>query len=483
MRIVAVVFLVSLLSACAGMGEWSSSYPNAKKDPRLANAPRVDLNKESVSSLTEPSASLWLRIRDGFELPNLDSPLVIQQTGWLAARPDYVHRSLARSSRYLFYIVEEVKQRGMPTELALLPFVESAFNPEAKSVAKAMGIWQFMPATGKDFKLTQNVFRDERRDVLQSTSAALDYLQRLYTQFGDWQLALAAYNWGEGNMARAIRNNQAKKLPTDYLSLKMPNETRNYVPKLMAYRNIISDPSAYGITLPPLENHPYFVAIDITRDIDVEVAAQLSELSLQEFRNLNPSFNKPVILGAANQQMLLPFGHAELFQSNLATYDKPLASWTAVAIPKNETPEQLATRLGVDVAMLREINGIPKGMRIRAGSTVLIPKNPDKVGDIPEHLAENAQLNLEKAAAAAKRANSNAAASQASSKTAAKTASKTTSKTTTQATTKASTKTSHITTNPSNSSQKKVAIEPKTASTQHKPSSTNLVKSDKNSGN
>jgi len=123
MRIVAVVFLVSLLSACAGMGEWSSSYPNAKKDPRLANAPRVDLNKESVSSLTEPSASLWLRIRDGFELPNLDSPLVIQQTGWLAARPDYVHRSLARSSRYLFYIVEEVKQRGMPTELALLPFV------------------------------------------------------------------------------------------------------------------------------------------------------------------------------------------------------------------------------------------------------------------------------------------------------------------------------------------------------------------------
>jgi membrane-bound lytic murein transglycosylase D len=482
MRIAALVFIVSLLSACAGMGEWSSSYPNAKKDPRLANAPRVDLNKESVSSLTEPSASLWLRIRDGFELPNLDSPLVIQQTGWLAARPDYVHRSLARSSRYLFYIVEEVKQRGMPTELALLPFVESAFNPEAKSVTKAMGIWQFMPATGKDFKLTQNVFRDERRDVLQSTSAALDYLQRLYTQFGDWQLALAAYNWGEGNMARAIRNNQAKKLPTDYLSLKMPNETRNYVPKLMAYRNIISDPSAYGITLPPLENHPYFVAIDVTRDIDVEVAAQLSELPLEEFRNLNPSFNKPVILGAANQQMLLPFGHAELFQSNLAAYDKPLSSWTAVAIPKNETPEQLATRLGVDVAMLREINGIPKGMRIRAGSTVLIPKNPDKVGDIPEHLAENAQLNLEKAAAA-KRANSNTTRSQANSKTSAKTTTKVAAKTTANSATKSATDMSHTNTNSPNSTRKKVVVEAKTASTQHKPSSTNLVKSDKNSGN
>jgi membrane-bound lytic murein transglycosylase D len=257
-----------------------------------------------------------------------------------------------------------------------------------------MGIWQFMPATGKDFKLTQNVCRDERRDVLQSTHAALDYLQRLHRQFGDWQLALAAYNWGEGNVAKAIKRNQAARLPTDYLSLKMPKETRDYVPKLMAYKAIVLDPKAYGIVLPELENHPYFVAIDVTRDIDVEVVTNLSGLTPEEFRNLNPSFNKPVILSAANQQILLPFGHAEVFQENLKNYSGPLSTWTAIRGPATESAEQLAKRLGVSVAVLREVNAIPSGMRVKAGSTVLIPKPSTKSTDVPEHLAENASLNL-----------------------------------------------------------------------------------------
>lgn len=304
---------ILVLSGCASTSpEWSSSSADTRRDPRAAKAPRVDLSKQSVSNLMAPSNDLWVQIRQGFQLPELDSPLVEKQTQWLVNRPDYVNRSMARSSRYLFYIVEEVNRRNMPTEIALLPFVESAFNPEAKSTAKAMGIWQFMPRTGQDFKLTQNVFRDERRDVLQSTNAALDYLQRLYKQFGDWQLALAAYNWGEGNVARAIKRNQALRKPTDYESLTMPRETREYVPKLMAYKNIVQNPGAYNIVLPELENHPYFVAIDVTRDIDVDVAAQLAEMSLEDFRNLNPAFNKPVILAAADQQMLLPFARAEL---------------------------------------------------------------------------------------------------------------------------------------------------------------------------
>ncbi|NDA02957.1 MAG: hypothetical protein EBY97_05860, partial [Burkholderiaceae bacterium] len=217
---------ILVLSGCASTSpEWSSSSADTRRDPRAAKAPRVDLSKQSVSNLMAPSNDLWVQIRQGFQLPELDSPLVEKQTQWLVNRPDYVNRSMARSSRYLFYIVEEVNRRNMPTEIALLPFVESAFNPEAKSTAKAMGIWQFMPRTGQDFKLTQNVFRDERRDVLQSTNAALDYLQRLYKQFGDWQLALAAYNWGEGNVARAIKRNQALRKPTDYESLTMPRET------------------------------------------------------------------------------------------------------------------------------------------------------------------------------------------------------------------------------------------------------------------
>jgi membrane-bound lytic murein transglycosylase D len=273
-----------------------------------------------------------------------------------------------------------------------------------------MGIWQFMPATGKDFKLTQNMFRDERRDVLQSTTAALDYLQRLHRQFGDWQLALAAYNWGEGNVAKAIKRNQAAGLPTDYLSLKMPKETREYVPKLMAYKAIVSDPAAYGIVLPELENHPYFVAIDVTRDIDVDVVIKLAELTPEDFRNLNPSFNKPVILSAANQQILLPFGHAELFQENLKNYNEPLSTWTAVSVSATESADQLAKRLGVSAAVLREVNAIPPGMRVRAGSTVLIPKPSTKLTDVPEHLAENATLKLVKPAPVKKTATAGTAA-------------------------------------------------------------------------
>ncbi|MEN9944186.1 MAG: hypothetical protein RLY18_144 [Pseudomonadota bacterium] len=389
--------VVLVLSGCASTSpEWSSST-DSRRDPRAAKAPRVDLNKQSVSSIMAPSNDLWIQIRQGFQLPELDSPLVEQQTQWLVKRPDYVNRSMARSSRYLFYIVEEVNRRNMPTEIALLPFVESAFNPEAKSTAKAMGIWQFMPKTGQDFKLTQNVFRDERRDVLQSTNAALDYLQRLYKQFGDWQLALAAYNWGEGNVAKAIKRNQAQRKPTDYQSLTMPKETREYVPKLMAYKNIVQNPAAYNIVLPELENHPYFVAIDVTRDIDVDVAAQLAEMSLEDFRNLNPAFNKPVILAATDQQMLLPFARAELFQMNLASYNKPLSSWTALKITKSETPEQLASRMALNPETIRDVNNIPRGMRIRAGSTVLIPKPPGKQSDIPEYLAEHGQLKLDKA--------------------------------------------------------------------------------------
>lgn len=390
--------VVLALSGCASTSpEWSSSS-DTRRDPRAANAPRVDLSKQSVSSIMAPSNDLWIQIRQGFALPELDSPLVEKQTQWLVKRPDYVNRSMARSSRYLFYIVEEVNRRNMPTEIALLPFVESAFNPEAKSTAKAMGIWQFMPRTGQDFKLTQNVFRDERRDVLQSTNAALDYLQRLYKQFGDWQLALAAYNWGEGNVAKAIKRNQALRKPTNYQSLTMPRETREYVPKLMAYKNIVQNPAAYNIVLPELENHPYFVAIDVTRDIDVDVAAQLAEMSLEDFRNLNPAFNKPVILAATDQQMLLPFARAELFQMNLASYTKPLSSWTALKVTKSETPEQLATRLALNPETIRDVNNIPRGMRIRAGSTVLIPRPPGKDSDIPQYLAEHGQLKLDKAA-------------------------------------------------------------------------------------
>jgi len=398
MRLVyAVICIAVFLSGCATSGDWSSNTP-VTPNPKSSKATRVNLKNQSVSKIYAPSDNLWLRIRDGFQMEPMNTPLEIEQVRWLAARPDYVHRSMARSSRYLFYIVQEVNARNMPTEIALLPFVESAFVTNAKSSAKAVGLWQFMPATGKDFRLTQNVFRDERRDVVQSTDAALDYLQRLNNQFGSWELALAAYNWGAGNISKAQKRNIAAGLPTDYESLTLPRETRNYVPKLMAYRQIVLDPQAYGIVLPELENHPYFIAVDVGSDIDVALAIKLAEIPSDEFHSLNPSFNKPVILSNANQQILLPFAHAEIFQENLKNYDKPLSSWTAVQISKTESIDQAAKTLGVDADTLRDINGIPRGMRIRAGSTVLIPKTSRRPGDVSSAMAENASLNLEKPA-------------------------------------------------------------------------------------
>lgn len=405
-RLFTILVVASVLSACATVGEdWSDSSSNKQvakngKYSKSGKAPRVNIDKDSVGALDAPYNDLWDRIRDGFELEDSNSPLVIKHVRYYSDRPDYVDRMMSRSSRYLFYIVEEVERRKMPMELALLPFIESAFNPEAFSRAKASGMWQFMPATGKDFKLTQNIFRDERRDVIQSTDAALDYLQRLYKMFGDWELALAAYNWGEGNVSKAIKRNQAKKLPTDYASLKMPDETRNYVPKLLAIKNIVANPKSYGLTLPTLENHPYFVIVTTSKDIDVDLAAQFARMTVDEFKAMNPSFNKPVILGASEPQILLPFGRAESFQENLLQYTGRLSSWTAIRVANRETVDQLATRLDVDANQVRQINNIPKGMRIKAGSTVLIPRG-GKVGDVAEHLANNAgKLMLEREAVA-----------------------------------------------------------------------------------
>ena len=445
---ITAIFIAVFLSGCASTGDWSSDTPT-KTNPNSSKATRVDLKSQSVSKVYAPSDNLWIRIRDGFQMQPMNTPIEIEQVRWLSARPEYVNRSMTRSSRYLFYIVQEVNARNMPTEIALLPFVESAFVTHAKSSAKAMGLWQFMPATGKDFRLTQNVFRDERRDVLQSTDAALDYLQRLYNQFGSWELALAAYNWGAGNISKAQKRNLAAGLPTDYLSLKMPKETRQYVPKLMAYRQIVLDPQAYGIVLPELENHPYFVALDIDNDIDVAVVIKLAEIPEEEFHNLNPSFNKPVILSNANQQILLPFAHAEIFQANLKSYNKPLSTWTAVKIIKTESVDQVGKTLGVDVDTLRSVNGIPKGMRIKAGSTILIPKTSSRAGDVSTAMAENASLSLVKPAPSAPKCDKSAKNSQNAKCISSKTAAK------------------------GNSS-------PKNTTSQHKSASTGLAKSAKN---
>ena len=353
----------------------------------------------SAIVLSMEEVDVWGRIRKGFAIPDLVNPLVDTQTAWYTARPDYIQRTTTRASRYLFHVVQELEKRNMPTELALLPFIESAFNPQAFSSAKAAGMWQFIPSTGLDFKLKQNMFKDERRDVLASTDAALTYLQRLYGMFGDWQLALAAYNWGEGSVQRAIAKNKAAGLPIDFNSLSplMPVETRNYVPKLQAVKNIIAAPEQYGLTLPKVDNQPYFVTIGKTRDIDVKVAAQLAELSLDEFRALNPQFNRPVITGSSNTRILLPESNATKFRANLAKWGHALSSWTAHTVGSaRERIETLAARLGTTPEVLREVNHIPPKMRLKAGSTILVPKSEIAgENDIAPEVADRAVMAIE----------------------------------------------------------------------------------------
>jgi membrane-bound lytic murein transglycosylase D len=358
----------------------------------LQNITPGQISSQPIAS-TEPPRELWDRIRRGFAMPNLQNDLVTDREVWYSSRPDYIQRMTERSSKYLFHIVEELERRQMPTELALLPFIESAFNPQAVSSAKAAGMWQFMPATGKYFDLKQNAFRDDRRDVLASTRAALDYLQKLYGMFGDWHLALAAYNWGEGSVARAIARNQKLGLGTSYQDLNMPAETRLYVPKLQAVKNIVANPQAFRTELPLIENHPYFQQVQITRDIDVALAARLADVKIEDFKALNPSAHRPVIIAAGTPQILLPWDNATVFQRNFEAYNQgQYASWTAWTAPSTMSPVEAARRHGMTETDLRSVNNIPPRMLIKAGSTLLVPRSAKMETDVASNVADNAQM-------------------------------------------------------------------------------------------
>jgi len=339
-------------------------------------------------------SDLWERVRQGFAMPDLESDLVKRWEQWYATRPDYVQRMTERGGRYLFHVVEEVHKRGLPMELALLPFIESAFNPQALSVASASGMWQFMPATGLQYELKQNLFRDDRRDVLASTRAALDYLQMLHRMFDDWHLALAAYNWGQGNVQRALERNRRARQDLVYTALRMPDETRNYVPKLQAVKNIVMSPAAFGLTLPKLENHPFFLTVNIDRDMDAELVARLAGLSMDEFQALNPQLNKPVLLAAGTPQVLLPYDSANRFVRALGLHPGPWASWTAWVAPRTMRPAEAAKLVGLSEAKLRELNKIPERMLIKAGSALIVPRPHDHTQDVTEQLADQARIQL-----------------------------------------------------------------------------------------
>jgi membrane-bound lytic murein transglycosylase D len=320
-----------------------------------------------------PDPDLWHRIRIGFAMDALDSELVHEHEAWYSSRPEYIKRFVGRGSLYLHYIVEQVEKRKMPMEIALLPVVESAFTPRAHSTAKASGLWQFIPSTGKNYGLKQDWWQDNRRDVIAATDAALNYLQRLHDMFDSWELALAAYNCGEGCVGRAIAYNQKRGLPTDYLSLKLPPETRNYVPKLFAVKNIVLAPTSYGIELDSVPDSPYFTTVDAPSRMDVKVAAKLANMSEEEFVALNPAYNKPIAMAG---KIVLPIDKADEFKANLESYDKPLVSWTTYNAKRFESIDAIAKRHGLTGAQLRAANEqakLDKKGRLRAAGPILVP--------------------------------------------------------------------------------------------------------------
>jgi len=369
--------------------------PAASATESLRSDVPVDAHAGTVVAPASQSAgSLWGRIRSGFAMPEIESALVARHEAWYLNHPDYTQLMIERSRLYLYYIVEEVQKRGMPTEVALLPMIESGYNPGAYSRAHAAGIWQFIPSTGRRYGLQQNWWYDGRRDVLTATRAALDYLQQLHAQFGDWYLALAAYNWGENGVTRAIAQNRAKRKPTDYRSLHMPRETRNYVPKLQAVKNIIVNPQGVGFPLEDIPDQPYFTTVTTPEHIDMQVAARLAEMSEDDFKSLNPGHTRPVITSNGSRTLLLPIDKAGIFNANLKDYDQPLVSWQTYTLKKHETLEQIAEQFGIRTARLKEINGINRHLTVPAGRTLLVPMNEETQSsnltdtwDNPEFLA------------------------------------------------------------------------------------------------
>ncbi|MES2770490.1 MAG: transglycosylase SLT domain-containing protein [Pseudomonadota bacterium] len=352
--------------------------PGAGKALPVVELSAPALVAETLDLTIEPD-DLIERLRNGFSMPNINNELVLYHQQWYLNRPDYLRRVVERSRLYLHYIVEELNKRGMPTELALLPMVESAYNPMAYSRSQASGLWQFIPSTGKTYKLEQNWWVDQRRDIIASTSAALDYLQLIYQMHGDWHLALAAYNWGEGSVKRAINKNKSKGLPTDYLSLSMPNETRNYVPKLQALKNVFSSPTLLAqIGLQSLPNRPYFSTLSQPNNIDVKIAAKLAGMPISEFLALNPAHNRPVI--KSDTPLVIPTDKLETFTNNLERYqeeDKPLSSWQAYTLRSGEKIEKVAPRFGMSLANLKAVNGITGRIKVRAGQTLLVAGRDD----------------------------------------------------------------------------------------------------------
>lgn len=321
-----------------------------------------------------PVANLWVRIRKGFALPDGNEERVKAQMRWYRRHPDYMKRTALRAKPYLYYIVQQLTKRDMPTDLALLPIVESAYDPYAYSSARASGLWQFVSSTGHHYGLRTNWWYDGRHDFAAATKAALDYLQDLHKDFNDnWLLALAAYNSGRITVERAMERNRRRGLPTDFWHLRLPRQTRAYVPRLLAVRDLIADPQKYGIELPFIPNAPYLARIELKGQIDIAIAANMAGLSLKQMYLLNPGYSRWATPPNGPSVLYIPRDKKQDFLAKLASMKQEVAAkWVAHKIRRGETLISIADRYHTSVAVLRNRNGI-HGNLIRTGASLMVP--------------------------------------------------------------------------------------------------------------
>ena len=351
------------------------TYKPAQTGAAMMQLQNTPFSKNPIATFLS-GGSVWDNLRKNFRMQEVNSGLVRSHESKFAQNSAYFNRTIQRSTPYMYYITDEVKKRNMPAEVALLPFIESAYVTKARSHVGASGLWQFMPATGRHYGLEQTPLYDGRHDVYAATNAALNYLQYLYGLFGDWSLALAAYNWGEGNVTRAVNRAIAQGLPPTYENLKMPAETRNYVPKLLAVRNLVNNPGAFGLKLPEIKSEPYFKTVNVKAPLDIRAAAFLANIPESEFLALNPAFKTPVFIPKGNsRQMLLPIQAAKTFESNYKNSDlNTLLSWDVYTPNSRISLQDIAAQTGSSISEIQRLNGI-RSTYLEAGRTILVSKN------------------------------------------------------------------------------------------------------------
>ncbi len=390
--------IILLLTACTGLPRLGdtertspapaatpATLPNEQPNARPRDTHAVQVSERRAEPATVRRApkpvptDLWERVRDGLVLDPPSGSQVRYYEKWYANRPDYVLNMTARCGRYLFHFVEQVDKRGMPMEVALLPTIESACKPQAYSRARASGLWQFIPSTGRRYGLKQNWWYDGRRNVVDATDAALNYLEFLHDEFdGDWHLALAAYNAGENKIKRTRAYNKRRGRATNYESLRLRRETRHYVPKLMAVANIVKNPAKYGLKLTPVPNRPAFVQVDVGSQIDLGVAAQLSGMKVDELYALNPAFRRWATAPNGPHTLLVPVGKETKLVAGLEKLPpQKRMQWTRYVVKKGDNLGQIGRRYGVSVRSIQSSNRI-RGSMIRAGQDLLIPLSTRK---------------------------------------------------------------------------------------------------------